>query len=180
MTRFRCIDDIGNLKAKMHRLHRQWKNIIIPAIPAILRPHPCRVWWWVWLTGWIHWQACSVDGAFRMGRPFGLACATVWCKTRSQKYFNDLRQSRMMRQFFFLPLNQRNASLQRIHYRALRICFLKKDTRCGQSSAAEQAHNPAAALTAIRELGMTARKDWNEILPSFARCVHHLHLKDFL
>ena len=37
---------------------------------------------------------------------------------------------------------------------------------------AEQAHNPAAALTAIRELAeWTARKDWNEILPSFARCV---------
>ena len=37
---------------------------------------------------------------------------------------------------------------------------------------AEQAHNPAAALTAIRELTeWTARKDWGEILPSFARCV---------
>jgi glycyl-tRNA synthetase len=37
---------------------------------------------------------------------------------------------------------------------------------------AEQAHNPAAAIAAIKELTeWTARKDWGEILPSFARCV---------
>ena len=37
---------------------------------------------------------------------------------------------------------------------------------------AEQAHNPAAAVAAIKELTeWTARTDWGEILPSFARCV---------
>jgi glycyl-tRNA synthetase len=37
---------------------------------------------------------------------------------------------------------------------------------------AEQAHNPAAAIVAIKELTeWTARKDWGEILPAFARCV---------
>jgi glycyl-tRNA synthetase len=37
---------------------------------------------------------------------------------------------------------------------------------------AEQAHNPAAAFVAIKELTeWTARKDWGEILPAFARCV---------
>lgn len=37
---------------------------------------------------------------------------------------------------------------------------------------AEQAHNPAAAIATIKELTeWTARKDWGEILPSFARCV---------
>jgi len=37
---------------------------------------------------------------------------------------------------------------------------------------AEQAHNPADAVAAIRELfEWTTRKDWGEILPSFARCV---------
>jgi len=37
---------------------------------------------------------------------------------------------------------------------------------------AEQAHNPAAAIAAIKELTeWAARKDWSEILPSFARCV---------
>ena len=37
---------------------------------------------------------------------------------------------------------------------------------------AEQAHNPAAAVAAVTELTeWTVRKDWCEILPSFARCV---------
>jgi len=37
---------------------------------------------------------------------------------------------------------------------------------------AEQAHNPAAAVAAVKELSeWTVRKDWSEILPSFARCV---------
>lgn len=37
---------------------------------------------------------------------------------------------------------------------------------------AEQAHNPAAAVAAIKELtGWIARKDWGDILPAFARCV---------
>jgi glycyl-tRNA synthetase len=37
---------------------------------------------------------------------------------------------------------------------------------------AEQAHNPADAVATIKELTeWTARKDWGEILPSFARCV---------
>ncbi|MCJ7518280.1 MAG: glycine--tRNA ligase subunit beta [Anaerolineaceae bacterium] len=37
---------------------------------------------------------------------------------------------------------------------------------------AEQAHNPAAAVAAITELtDWTARKDWGEVLPAYARCV---------
>ncbi len=37
---------------------------------------------------------------------------------------------------------------------------------------AEQAHDPASALVAIRDLtDWTSRKDWGEILPSYARCV---------
>lgn len=37
---------------------------------------------------------------------------------------------------------------------------------------AEQAHNPAAAVAAIKELtDWTARKDWGEVLPAYARCV---------
>ncbi len=41
-----------------------------------------------------------------------------------------------------------------------------------RSVLAEQAYNPTAALTAIRELTeWTTRKDWKDILPSYARCV---------
>jgi glycyl-tRNA synthetase len=37
---------------------------------------------------------------------------------------------------------------------------------------AEQAHNPAAAIAAIKDLSeWTERKDWGEVLPAFARCV---------
>ena len=37
---------------------------------------------------------------------------------------------------------------------------------------AEQAHNPAAAVADVKTLTQwTKRDDWNEILPSFARCV---------
>jgi glycyl-tRNA synthetase len=37
---------------------------------------------------------------------------------------------------------------------------------------AEQAHNPAAAVAAIKELAeWTTREDWSTILPAFARCV---------